>query len=85
MEKTRFYKTGEVANMLNVSTDTIKRWVRQGLLKARKTAAGRNLISESEIIRIWAGNDYNYFTSEEFSNLMGIDLEKLKQQEEQKK
>jgi excisionase family DNA binding protein len=47
----RFLTTGAAAGALQVSIPTIKRWVREGHLKAFRTAGGHFRISEEEIQR----------------------------------
>ena len=47
----RFLTTGAAAGVLQVSIPTIKRWVREGHLKAFRTAGGHFRIAEEEIER----------------------------------
>lgn len=47
----RFLTTGAAAGALQVSIPTIKRWVREGHLKAFRTAGGHFRIAEEEIAR----------------------------------
>jgi excisionase family DNA binding protein len=47
----RFLTTGAAAEALQVSIPTIKRWVREGHLKAFRTAGGHFRISEEELQR----------------------------------
>jgi excisionase family DNA binding protein len=47
----RFLTTGEVADALHVTIPTIKRWIREGHLKAFRTAGGHHRISETEVAR----------------------------------
>lgn len=50
--KKDFYKTGEAAELLQVSPKTIYHWTRTGSLKSQMTETGRVSISRSEIIRL---------------------------------
>jgi molybdopterin-binding protein len=43
---------GEAAAALGVSTDTLRRWDRDGKLKTRRNARGQRLVPESEIKRL---------------------------------
>ena len=53
----RDYTSGEAARALGVCGETIRRYVRQGRLRAKKTLGGSLRIPESEIRRALAGED----------------------------
>jgi molybdopterin-binding protein len=47
-----YYSVSEAAKALGVSIDTVRRWERQGRLKAERDAANRRLIPAAEIERL---------------------------------
>jgi molybdopterin-binding protein len=46
------YRIGEAAIILGVRVETVRRWEREGRLKARRTKGGQRRIPASEIARI---------------------------------
>jgi len=46
------YRPGEVADLLGVSTDTVRRWCDQGVLATERTAAGHRVIPGAELARL---------------------------------
>jgi excisionase family DNA binding protein len=46
------YKPSEVALILGVTTETLRRWEKLGLLKARKLPSGHIRIPKSEVERL---------------------------------
>jgi excisionase family DNA binding protein len=49
---TRYLTTGQVADILSVKSDTVLKWIRSGLLPARRTAGGHHRINESDLDRL---------------------------------
>ena len=47
---------GEAARQLGVSTDTLRRWDREGLIAATRTPGGQRRIPAAEIARILTRN-----------------------------
>ncbi len=43
--------TGEVARRFNCSAENVRRWERQGKLKAEKTATGQRIFNSEEVER----------------------------------
>ncbi|MFB9309057.1 molybdopterin-binding protein [Agromyces hippuratus] len=43
------YRISEAASLVGVSDDTIRRWVHDGLLRAEKDAAGRQVVAGDEL------------------------------------
>ncbi len=50
----RFMTTGDVASACQVTIPTVKRWIREGYLKAFQTAGGHYRITEEEVERFLA-------------------------------
>jgi excisionase family DNA binding protein len=50
----RFMTTGDVASTCQVTIPTVKRWIREGYLKAFQTAGGHYRITEEEVERFLA-------------------------------
>ncbi|MHC4777967.1 MAG: MerR family transcriptional regulator [Planctomycetota bacterium] len=48
MEK-KYLTTGQAADRCSVTPDTVLKWIRSGLLPARRTAGGHNRISEEDL------------------------------------
>ena len=46
---TRYLTTGQVADMLSVKSDTVLKWIRSGLLPARRTAGGHHRINQNDL------------------------------------
>lgn len=46
----KYYKTVEIAKMLEVHVDTVRRWIREGKLKTKKIGRAY-LVSENEILK----------------------------------
>ena len=53
----RFMTTGHVAAVLQVTIPTVKRWIREGHLKAFQTAGGHYRITEEEVERFRAAQN----------------------------
>lgn len=49
---TRYLTTGQVADILSVKSDTVLKWIRSGLLPARRTAGGHHRINEADLERL---------------------------------
>jgi molybdopterin-binding protein len=47
-----YYSVGEAANALGISVDTLRRWDRQGRIKAERDASNRRIVPASEIDRL---------------------------------
>lgn len=47
---TKHYKLSEFAAMLNVSTKTLQRWDREGILKAKRTPTNRRYYTHEQFI-----------------------------------
>ncbi len=45
------YRVGQVAELLGVSTDTVRRWADSGRLKMRRRAGGQRMIDGSDLAR----------------------------------
>jgi excisionase family DNA binding protein len=50
----RYLTTGQAASILSVTPDTVLKWIRSGILPARRTAGGHHRIEESDLQRITA-------------------------------
>ncbi len=48
----RFLTTGQAALQCSVSPDTILKWIRSGILPARRTAGGHHRINEQDLLRL---------------------------------
>ena len=51
----RFYRIGQAAKLLGVSTTTLRRWIHAGKVKAVRTQGGHFRIPESEVKRLLKG------------------------------
>jgi molybdopterin-binding protein len=47
-----YYSVGEAAKTLGISVDTIRRWDRQGRIKAERDESNRRIVPASEIERL---------------------------------
>jgi excisionase family DNA binding protein len=50
----RFLTTGQAANILSVTPDTVLKWIRSGILPARRTVGGHHRIDKNDLERITA-------------------------------
>lgn len=50
--KTKYRTIGEVAKQLGKTTTTIRRWEREGVIKAIRTPTGHRLFADTEINRV---------------------------------
>ena len=50
--KSRYLTIGEVAQRLGKTTTTIRRWEREGIIKALRTPTGHRIFPETEINRV---------------------------------
>jgi molybdopterin-binding protein len=48
------YRIGDAASILGVRIETVRRWEREGKLKARRSSGGQRLIPASELARLLA-------------------------------
>ena len=48
----RLYRTGEAAKLLGVHPMTLRRWIKTGKVKAKRTVGGEFRVPESEIMRL---------------------------------
>ncbi len=48
----KFYKVKEAADLLNISEETLWRWIRFGKVRAIRLPSGRYRIPESEITKV---------------------------------
>lgn len=56
MTSGRYLTTGQAATRCSVSPDTVLKWIRSGLLQARRTAGGHHRIEEKELDRLLDGD-----------------------------
>ena len=47
-----YYSVSEAAKLLGISVDTLRRWDRQGLIKAERDHANRRVVAATEIDRL---------------------------------
>jgi molybdopterin-binding protein len=50
----RFYRVGEAAERLGVSSQTLKQWIYKGTLRTVQTAGGHHRVSDAEVERFLA-------------------------------
>jgi len=50
----RSYRIGQAAELLGVSTDTVRRWVDDGRIGAKRTGGGRRLVDGVELAKFAA-------------------------------
>src|SRR5688572_4595969 len=48
------YRPGQVADLVGVSVDTVRRWADAGLLKTRRTSGGQRLVDGADLARFLA-------------------------------
>ena len=48
------YRIGEAADMLGVRVETLRRWEREGKLKATRTSGGQRMVAATEVARLLA-------------------------------
>jgi molybdopterin-binding protein len=48
------YRIGEAAELLGVRVETLRRWEREGKLKATRTSGGQRMVSATEVARLLA-------------------------------
>jgi len=52
IEMEQLYRTGEAAKLLGVHPMTLRRWIKAGKVKAKRTVGGEFRVPESEIMRL---------------------------------
>jgi len=55
-KKLRFFKTAQVADMLNVHQSTVNRWINTGELRAFTTPGGHRRITRADLIAFLRNN-----------------------------
>jgi molybdopterin-binding protein len=50
------YRLGEVADLVGVSVDTVRRWADEGKVRSKRTAAGQRLLDGKSLARFLAAN-----------------------------
>ena len=48
------YRIGEAAELLGVRVETLRRWEREGKLKATRTSGGQRMVAATEVARLLA-------------------------------
>ena len=48
------YRIGEVAELLGVRVETLRRWEREGKLRATRTSGGQRMVAATEVARLLA-------------------------------
>ena len=48
------YRIGEAADLLGVRVETLRRWEREGKLKATRTSGGQRMVAATEVARLLA-------------------------------
>jgi molybdopterin-binding protein len=48
------YRIGEAAELLGVRVETVRRWEREGKLKATRTSGGQRMVPATEVARLLA-------------------------------
>lgn len=51
-ERSRMLSTGKVARLLSVTPDTVLKWIKNGRLRARRTAGGHYRVAQSDLDRL---------------------------------
>lgn len=54
------YRTSQVADLLGVSTDTVRRWIDDGRLGPARTEGGQRLVDGADLARYLAAQDAAY-------------------------
>ncbi|MHC4663312.1 MAG: helix-turn-helix domain-containing protein, partial [Planctomycetota bacterium] len=56
----KYLTTGQAAIRCSVSPDTVLKWIRSGLLPARKTAGGHHRINERDLDRVLNQSEFEH-------------------------